>query len=594
MGTHRSKERTSLAEVLRHGDPEFHSQLQKILTKPDFRVTEDMSQVQRRQNAYDQLEDLVNEIGARDVATDLPKLFAVFDRTAVLTPDLIPLISGHYNLASGSLATLTDLDAAKPYLKDLDDGTSVGVMLLTEYGCGSNIGFMQTTASWDGEGFVINTPHPLARKFMPSLGIPVARVCVIGARLIDAEGVDQGVHLFTARLRDANGDPAPGVTITQLGRQQLVVMDNAVISFDNLRVERSAWLSNNLATIDRNGVLTWADENSRKRAFASAISQLTVGRLALSSCLNATARASLYIALRYACKRRVPLTPNAKPLMVDIPHVKDTLLTALAGTVARTIYGNAVKTFLADADLTKRGTVVAVMAAKYFIQEHALATVTDCRLKMAAQGMFSDNRVADYIGICHAAITGEGDTKVLGSVGGRVLAKELGRTPSPEPTLHDPADPTDRARLLRARTLTIAQEAQPLLSDPALEARLDVIPDTLELAQAYCAEQALQLLDELAAVHPEIAAVRDVFALDQINQHDSWYLTHGLLDIAAVKTVKQHGRRGLLFQAIDNLGAHLPALLDAFDFDDETLGAPVLSDDLPTAWDSRMHDQHHH
>lgn len=588
MVTHGNKE-GSLAEVLRHGDHEFHQQLQKILSNPDFAVTEQQSQEQRRANAYDQLEYLVKEIGStRAIATDLPKLFAVFDWAAVLATDLIPLISGHYNLASGSLATLTDSDSAAPYLHDLDDATSIGVMLLTEYGCGSNIGFMQTTATWDGDGFVINTPTPRARKFMPSVGIPVSRVCVVGARFIDAAGVDQGVHLFAARLRDANGDPAPGVTITQLDHQPLVIMDNSVISFDNLRVERSAWLSNELATIDDDGVLTWRDEKSRKRAFPSAISQLTVGRLALSSCLNASARSALYIALRYAGKRVVPLTPTDSPLMADLPHVRDTLLTDLAGTVARTIYGDAIKTFLAGSDLTDRDTVVSVMLAKHFIQLHALDTVTHCRIRMGAQGMFSANRVADYLGVCHAAITGEGDCHVLGSVAGRVLAKQLAGTLPAEPALHDPADPQDRARLLKARTLTIVQEAQQHLATPALEDRLAVIPEALALAEAYCAEEALRLLDERSG-HAEIAAVRDVFALHYLDQHAAWYLTHGLLDIAAVETTKQQLRH-----AIDNLAENLPTLLDAFGFDDQTLGAPVLSDDLPAAWDARIQEVRGH
>ncbi|MGY4102442.1 hypothetical protein ACW2Q0_23230 [Nocardia sp. R16R-3T] len=594
MVTHGDQEPTSvagsLAELLRHGDQGFHQQLQKILSNPNFAVTEKQSQEQRRANAYDHLGHLVNEIGTRDVATDLPKLFAVFDWSAVLATDLIPLISGHYNLASGSLATLTDSESAQLYLKDLDNAASIGVMLLTEFGCGSNVQFMQTRATWDGEGYVLNSPDSQAWKFMPSVGIPVSRVCVIGARLIDAAGIDQGVHLFTARLRLENGDPAPGVTITQLDHQPLVIMDNSFIRFDNLRVERSDWLINNLATIDGNGVLTWRDEDSRRRGFASAISQLTVGRLALSSCLNATARASLYIALRYAAKRGVPLTPVDRTLMFDIPHVRDTLLTDLAGTVARTVYGNAVKTFLAGADLTARDTVVSVMLAKYFIQKHALETVTDSRIKMAAQGMFSANRVADYLGVNHAAITGEGDIYVLGSVGGRVLAKQLVGSLPPAPVLHDPADPGDRSRLLRARTLTIAQEVQPLLGDPSLQSRLEVIPDALELAEASCAEQALRLLDEHAEHHPEIAAVRDVFGLYQIDKESAWYLTHGLLDVAAVKAVKQQLRKGLLFQAIDNLAEALPALLDAFGFDDEVLGAPALAEDVPGAWAARCND----
>ncbi|NKY89661.1 acyl-CoA dehydrogenase family protein [Nocardia veterana] len=585
MVTHGYKEGSSLAELLRHGSLEFHQKLQQVLSNPDYAVTEKQSQEQRRENAYDQLRYLVKEIGSTQaVATDLPELFAVFDWSAVLATDLIPLISGHYNLASGSLATLTDSESAAPYLHDLDDASSIGVMLLTEYGCGSNIGFMQTTATWDGDGFVINTPNPRARKFMPSVGIPVSRVCVVGARYIDSAGVDQGVHLFAARLRGADGEPAPGVTITQLDHQPLVIMDNSVISFDNLRVERSAWLSNDLATIDDQGVLTWRDENSRKRSFASAISQLTVGRLALSSCLNATARASLYIALRYATRRLVPLTPTDTPVMLDLPHVRDTLLTDLAGTVARTIYGNAIKTFLAGSDLTDRDTVVSVMLAKHFIQLHALDTVTHCRIKMGAQGMFSANRVADYLGVCHAAITGEGDCYVLGSVAGRVLAKHLAGKPAPEPGLHDPADPADRLGLLNARTLTIVQEAQEYLATPDLADRLAVIPEALNLAEAYCAEEALQLLHQHAD-QPEIAAVRDVFALHYLDQNAAWYLTHGMLDVAGVESVKRQLRA-----AIDTLAGHLPALLDAFGFDDETLGAPVLSEDLPGAWDARCND----
>ncbi|NEW39257.1 hypothetical protein GV794_02295 [Nocardia cyriacigeorgica] len=581
--------RTALAELIRHGNPEIHQQLQEILSNPDFAVTEQQSQEQRRLNAYDQLRYLVGKLGSsKAIATDLPSLFAVFDWSAVLATDLIPLISGHYNLASGSLATLTDSDSAAPYLQDLDDASSVGVMLLTEYGCGSNIGFMETTATWDGDGFVLNTPHPRARKFMPSVGIPVSRVCVIGARYIDAAGVDQGVHLFTARLRDANGDPAPGVTITQLDHQPLVIMDNSIISFDNLRVERSAWLSNDLASIDDNGVLTWRDEKSQKRAFPSAISQLTVGRMALSSCLNATARSALYIALSYANKRVVPMTAVDRPLMLDLPHVRDTLLTDLAGTVARTVFGNEIKTFLAGSDLTDRDTVVTVMLAKYFIQPHALATVTHSRIKMGAQGMFSANRVADYLGVCHAAITGEGDCHVLGSVGGRVLAKQLAGSPPAEVRLHDPADPQDRARLLNARTLTIAQEAKPRLNNPGLEDRLAVIPDALNVADAHCAEQALRMLDKHAE-HPEIAAVRDVFALHYLDEHAAWYLTHGLLDIAGVTTVQQE-----LGQAIDTLAANLPALLDSFGFDDEILGAPVLADDLVSAWDTRCEEVRRH
>ncbi|MFE6861020.1 hypothetical protein [Nocardia sp. NPDC057668] len=581
---HQHQEQRSLADILRHGSLEFDQQLQKILVNPDYAVTETQSQQQRRQNAYDQLANLAQEVGGtRDIAIDLPRLFAIFDWAAVLATDLVPLISGHYNLATGSLSTLTDSDTAAPYLRDLDDASSIGVMLLTEFGCGSNIQFMQTRATWNGTGFTLHTPTPRARKFMPSIGIPVSRVCVVGARLIDSTGTDHGVHAFAARLRGPDGEVAPGVTITPLDHQPLVIMDNSVISFDTLRLERAAWLSNDLATIDDNGVLTWRDEDSRRRSFASATSQLTVGRLALASALNSTARASLYIALRYAAKRAVPLTKFDTPHMIELPHVRDTLLTDLAGTLARTLYGNAVKTQLATSDLTGHDTVVAVMLAKHYIQLHALDTVTHCRIRMGAQGMFSANRIADYLGVCHGGITGEGDCHVMGSYGGRVLAKHLAGKRPPETRIYDPADESEQLGLFHARTLTIVDETQQYLTTPGLDARMAVIPEALSLAEAYSAEEALQILHRYAD-HPEIAAVRAVFALSYLSQHALWYLNHGMLDLAAVNTIEQNRRA-----ALDTLADQLPAVLDALGLDDEKLGAPALSDDIPGAWESRCH-----
>lgn len=579
----RSDPETSLTTLLRHGDPEIHERLVKIMTNPDFAITEQQSQEQRRLNAYRQLQYMVRELGgSSNIATNLSSLFAVFDWAAVLAVDLVPLISGHYNLVSGSLATLADRDSAAPYLQELDEATSIGVMLLTEYGCGSNIAFMQTTATWDGDGFVLHTPEPRARKFMPSIGIPVSRVCVIGARLIDGAGTDHGVQMFAARLRDANGAPCPGVTIRQIDRQPLVIMDNSIIEFDHVRLGRDAWLCDSLGTFDQNGALKWHDEQNRHRAFPLATSQLTVGRMALASLVNAEARAALYIALTYASGRSVPMTGVDRPIMLDIPHVRHTLMTELAGTVARTIYGNAVKTFLASSDLAHRDTTVTVMLAKYFMQRHALDTVTDCRIKMGAQGMLGGNRVADYIGVCHAAITGEGDIYVLGSVAGRILARQLAATAPLDPILHDPANPADQVALFTARALTIVQESQGDLTTPTLEGRLAVIPQALELAEAHCSKITLDQLDNCGQ-HPEIAAIRDVFVLDYLDRHAVWYLIHGLLDATAITVLKQQ-----LQLAIDRLVGYLPAILEAFDFDDEILAAPVLFEDLPTAWEERI------
>ena len=158
----------------------------------------------------------------------------------------------------------------------------------------------------------------------------------------------------------------------------------------------------------------------------------------------------------------------------------------------------------------------------------------------------------------------------------------------PEVVLHAAADFGDRLSLFNARTLTIVEEAQEYLATPGLEARLAVIPEALELAGAFSAEEALQLLHQHAD-HPEIAAVRDVFALSYLDQHATWYLTRGLLDITGVKTIKQELRA-----ALDTLAANLPGLLDAFGLDDEILGAPVLSEDIPGAWDDRINNPRRH
>lgn len=180
---------------------------------------------------------------------------------------------------------------------------------------------------------------------------------------------------------------------------------------------------------------------------------------------------------------------------------------------------------------------------------------------LGAQGMFSHNRVADWVGITHGGTTAEGDPMVLASTVGRIIANDpllstLDETP--------PGDSADGRllTLVARRTQRLARAVKLAIrgAGSAQAGRLACQQYAIALAESHAVYRTLGLLD------PE-NPLTAIFALDHLQQHAAWFVGEGLL------TAERAG--GLQRQIDEHIRRAHPMEVFA-QFDEPLAGTPLL------------------
>jgi acyl-CoA oxidase len=569
--------------------------LQDLFDHELFVRRDGLTSDERARLGYRQLRHIGGQLGpATKVTTDRPTLFALFEGAATHAPEMCPPLSGHYNLVAGTLNTLgggrQDL---QPYIAELDDLRAVGVFVLTELGCGSDVRHTATVARYDRatEAFVLTTPHPGATKFMPNVGLAdIAKIAVVAARL-HADGHDFGVFPFLLRLRDADGRLAPGVSVQKLPDKPFLAMDNAAISFSDVRLPRASLLHAGLGEFAADGSFT--SFCSPSSALAGTLEHLRLARVTLGLASLAATRASLAIALAYARNRLISIDAGPPVPMLRLRHVQRGLLCGLARAYALTFLANAIKRQLCRPDTDAGELALLGMLAKPLFSWSALEIIQECRERCGAQGMFSVNRIADYPGLCQAAITAEGDNQVLHLAAGRMLLVGRGYAARSGPEITTP--PTDLTApeawlsLLGTREMRLRDRIKTALRSGVTDNRNhfnrlnDQMVPTLDLVDSYGHRRALEelLAAAMTSAHHRdlLTRVAHAFALYRLNRHCGWYLAEGLLTAQQVSTLDAR-----LATACASLCRRVPELVDGMGVRTDILAAPAASDDYVGAW----------
>ncbi|MFJ2952692.1 acyl-CoA dehydrogenase [Streptomyces sp. NPDC087226] len=579
--------------------------VQRMFADERFGRPDGLPHHERAYLAYGMLRTAAGKLGpATALLRDPHRLLAFYEWACVHAPDLLPLISGHYNLTTDSLLTLGGgREDLKPYLDDLDDASSVGVLLINEYACGSNVAFLETTATYDHatRSFVLDTPHPGARKFMPNVGAEIPRVAVVAARLV-VDGVQHGVFPFVTRLRDRAGAPAAGATIVPMPDKPFFPMDNAVTSFDGLRVPLQGWLTGGIARIDDEGRFAFAPGSGPHDAFRLASSGFTFGRIALSSAAVAAARASVLVLARYAQTREIKAFRSHQRPMLDFENVRRSLFGSLATVYAATFLANTFKDRLAEApDQSDPMIQVAGIIAKAHLVTSVHEVVQECRERCGAHTVFSANRVADYLGLFQGLLTAEGDIQVLRLTAGRHLVSSRSYTPPPVSplALESIGDETAWLSLFRARESYHYERASAGLNGPLGDGTVfdrwnRHIPEAMELVTAHADRLALEAFLAAVAEAPDswsreaLRLTARLYVLDRVSRYAGTHLAEGHLTPKAFGALE--AERTAVCQ---DLTPYLETLVDAFAIDEEILDAPVTSPDRIDAWEARGKDVAH-
>ncbi|MEU8779930.1 acyl-CoA dehydrogenase [Streptomyces sp. NPDC048606] len=576
--THRSED---AADVLVGG---VHGPWRRALTRPVFRRTEGLDPRRRHELAYARLRALGAE-APTTLAGDPRALAALHEWTSVVDGAAATVAGIHYNLFLGSLLddTISAPRDLGPYLRMERTGT----FLCTERAHGNDAAALETTAHHDPvrDGFVLHTPGPGARKYMPNTG-PAGgpKSALVAARLI-LDGRDEGVFLFLTPLTGPDG-PLPGVRVEALPDRTGTPVDHCVTSFDRLWLPRTALVQGPHGRLDPDGVLR-SEVGSARRRFLHAIGRVTVGKLCMSAATLGGSRAALATAVRYAGLRHVsgPAAGRRVPLSAHRSH-RDRLLSCTARAYAMTFLHRAVtERWCAHPPRERAEAERNAAIAKGWITWQARDIAVEARERCGARGLFPVNGLADYPPDIEGAITAEGDNLAVWCKAGAEMIFEYA-LPEPPPPADGGERLTDPA-FLRPLLTAVEHEAQRRArrdlraGDPedALGRWNNAAPAALELVAARAHTLASDAFTAAVERTADPAArrvlddLRALFQLQALRPATGPLLAAGRLTAAQVLAFPDELRA-----LGDRLAPHLAALTEAFAVPEEHLAAlPLLS-----------------
>ncbi|WP_043738563.1 MULTISPECIES: acyl-CoA dehydrogenase family protein [Nocardia] len=573
----------ALHTVLVGPDSPLHARVREAVLAVRDVPTSGLTYAEQHSRTPGLLRALIREMGgsALDIAGD-PRLRGVlFEEAAIAAPSVLTLMSGHLNLALGAiLASGIGTEYVQRCATDLDTGAAVGVLMLTEL-AGTNGPHCRTTATWDPAvgGFRLATPtigekptiaeKPAveAAKFMPNLAGRSPKIAVVTARL-QFDGRDEGVLPFLLRVRDADGQLAPGVRVRALAEKigSASAMDHGLIVFDPAEcvLPREALLGGDWARITSSGEFDCTVQWEQR--FARTGDPLGGGRVDLPCGAIATARAALAGVVGYAGQRR-----PGRTVMIDRGPVQRDIVTALAAVWATSILGRRARELRAAG--ASPWVTLGPMVAKPLLSGTAFDVLVMCRRRAGAQGILRSNYIPDWIANADGISTAEGDDQIMQVAAGRhykdLLELHLRETPGSLPSYIEP---------LIAREHTIAAgmhqgnygAAGPVWGSDTAAA---------ELTAATGERLAATALHIAAATAPHPAAERllhsaaAAYALGCIYEHGGWYTVHGLM--SAEQATRIHTE---LIEHRSVLADSMAELVAAFDIP-ALPGAPLFARD---------------
>ncbi|WP_223736148.1 acyl-CoA dehydrogenase family protein [Streptomyces purpurogeneiscleroticus] len=573
-----------------------HADIKETLLDPIFDAREGLTLREAGLLAYERSRFLHGKLERPTEIVRTPRrLFALAEWPSLLDVSTFSLLMVHYNLCFGTvLEHGADRPDVKDYVDELDGLKSFGPYMATELGYGNNVAALRTEAVYDraDESFVLNTPDPLAQKFMSYSGFgDIPKIAVVMARLI-ADGKDHGVFPFLVRISDEHG-LCEGVHAAACPEKPVQGLDNGVTWFDHVRIPRRNLLMGDMAGFDEDGTFRPAPGNQRKR-FLRAMSRIQPGRLCVSSSAVGAGRASVYIALRYAAQRLTNAPGRPDTPIIEYRSHQAALFPALAKVYAMTfLLNHAKREFLRsphDISADLNNLISITKALSTWEMTDVIAT---CRERCGAQGIFSANRIADYGSLLQGLVTAEGDNQVLlATTAAQMLA---GRDATDERTVPAPGgrdllEPGFHSELLHYREDSLLRQARTAMTDgPDDQTYFDAwngnVNTALDMARTKGVRIALEHFRAAAddarsdVVRTALGDLASLYALTEIDRHSGWYLARGAMTGQQVKEIPAR-IDGLCVRLLP----HASMLIDGFQLTPELLRAPIAADDYVSAF----------